>query len=262
MTWYYANGGQQQGPVTEAEFAALVKSGVIGPATLVWNEGMSNWAPYQVTVQSASIAPPVIGAASAGSVVCAECRQWFAQDEVIEMSGRYVCARCKPLFLQKLQEGVVSPAAGYLATMVYAKFWERALAKIIDYLILQAVNMAIFVPIMLFAAVPRTGANPFVMLPIQIGANVLSTVLSMAYTVYFLHKYAATPGKLLFKIMVVRSDGSPLSLGRCFGRFFAEWLSAFTCCIGYLLPVFDNHRRTLHDHICDTRVVQKPPTRP
>lgn len=59
MNWYYAEGTQQLGPVTEAEFQQLVASGKITEATLVWRDGMANWQPYgQVRGGSASV-PPV-----------------------------------------------------------------------------------------------------------------------------------------------------------------------------------------------------------
>lgn len=41
--WYYGVNGQQIGPVTEAELTALVASGRITPATLLWREGMPGW---------------------------------------------------------------------------------------------------------------------------------------------------------------------------------------------------------------------------
>jgi hypothetical protein len=46
MNWYYAEGTQQLGPVSEADFQQLVASGKITDATLVWREGMAQWQPY------------------------------------------------------------------------------------------------------------------------------------------------------------------------------------------------------------------------
>ena len=44
------------------------------------------------------LAPPEIAP-------CAECKQVFKVEEMIAHNGIYVCARCKPIFLQKLAEG-------------------------------------------------------------------------------------------------------------------------------------------------------------
>jgi len=63
MTWYYAVGSQQQGPVTEDQLQGLIKDGVVTGDTLVWREGMANWLPYR-TVSGATPPPP------AGCVRC------------------------------------------------------------------------------------------------------------------------------------------------------------------------------------------------
>jgi len=59
------------------------------------------------------------------------------------------------------------------------------------------------------------------------------------------------------KIRVVTADGGRVSYARSFGRYFAKLLSGFTCMIGYIIAFFDDQKRTLHDRICDTRVVLK-----
>lgn len=42
--WYFAKDGQQQGPVTAQQIAALASAGTLDPAsTLVWREGLSDW---------------------------------------------------------------------------------------------------------------------------------------------------------------------------------------------------------------------------
>ncbi len=46
MEWYYAEGKEQKGPVSEEQFAELLRTGVIQQQTLVWREGMSAWKPY------------------------------------------------------------------------------------------------------------------------------------------------------------------------------------------------------------------------
>ena len=44
---------------------------------------------------------------------------------------------------------------------------------------------------------------------------------------------------------------------RAFGRFWAEMLSGLVCAIGYIIAAFDDEKRSMHDHICDTRVIFK-----
>lgn len=119
MNWYYVEAGKQQGPVPEAELETLVMSGRIAPETLVWREGMPNWMPYSQAKPpapaSATDAPPVL-APAAGGIMCCECGKPFELDQVIKYGDRYVCATCKPVFLQRLSEGASLGTAG--ATMI------------------------------------------------------------------------------------------------------------------------------------------------
>ena len=115
-TWYYVEAGQQAGPVEEAALEEMLRTGRIQPDTLVWHEGMANWQPYRevkpVSAPGAApplAAPPVASSAlQPGEVVCAECGRIFTKDNAIQYGSLWVCAHCKPLFVQKLQEGVVS----------------------------------------------------------------------------------------------------------------------------------------------------------
>lgn len=43
--WYYENGGTRHGPVAPAALKQLADSGSIRPDTLVWRQGMPQWAP-------------------------------------------------------------------------------------------------------------------------------------------------------------------------------------------------------------------------
>ena len=59
-------------------------------------------------------------------------------------------------------------------------------------------------------------------------------------------------------LKVVDADGNKISYGRALGRGFAEILSGLICDIGYIIAAFDNpQKRSLHDHICSTRVIYK-----
>lgn len=45
VQWYYGEAGLQAGPVSEDRLGELIASGRIGPATLLWREGMPHWLP-------------------------------------------------------------------------------------------------------------------------------------------------------------------------------------------------------------------------
>jgi uncharacterized RDD family membrane protein YckC len=86
---------------------------------------------------------------------------------------------------------------------------------------------------------------------------IMSIIVPALYSMWFLGRFEATPGKMALGLKVVRADGSRITYWRGLGRHFAEMLSSFTLLIGYLIAAWDAERRTLHDHVCDTRVVKK-----
>jgi len=61
--WYYARGGQQNGPVSTDEIIRLFGTGSISPGDLVWREGMVDWKPAgeipELSPQPPSAPPPV-----------------------------------------------------------------------------------------------------------------------------------------------------------------------------------------------------------
>lgn len=116
MKWYYVENGQQAGPVEESQLAELVQSGKLRGDTLVWHEGMAAWQPFSM-VKPAGITLPDSGpigtspfAGESSEAVCVECNKIFRKDEMIRHKDVYVCATCKPVFMQKLGEGIVSGA--------------------------------------------------------------------------------------------------------------------------------------------------------
>jgi uncharacterized RDD family membrane protein YckC len=58
------------------------------------------------------------------------------------------------------------------------------------------------------------------------------------------------------KLKIAVEDGGRVSYLRALGRHFAKYLSAMILLIGYIMAAFDDQRRTLHDRICETRVVR------
>src|SRR6266850_4425423 len=139
MPWYYAEDGVQRGPVAEEEFADLVRNGKVYADTLVWREGMAAWQPYSSVAEppTAGAVPPVFAPppasapVSTNDVVCHECGTIVPKENAIQYGSIWVCANCKPVFVQKLREGarVAVMAAGQLD---YAGFWIRFGAKFID----------------------------------------------------------------------------------------------------------------------------------
>jgi len=105
MNWYYVLNNEKQGPLADSEFEGLVRSGAITETTLVWREGLTNWQPYQ----ELALLSPSLPHAKPGRIggLCAECGGTFSLDELTRLGNSYVCAACKPVAMQKLNEGTV-----------------------------------------------------------------------------------------------------------------------------------------------------------
>jgi uncharacterized RDD family membrane protein YckC len=154
--------------------------------------------------------------------------------------------------MQRLAEGATIQSG----PMNYASFGLRMGAFILDVCILLGVavlaNMA--------AGLGPLGLNgviPGQMTPGQGLSQAIQTAFGLAYEVIMVGKFGGTLGKLACGIRVVTSTGERVTYLRAFGRYFAKGLSCCTCAIGYFMAAFDEEKRTLHDRICNTRVVTK-----
>jgi len=114
MQWYYAEGQQQRGPVSDAELESLIRDGTVTGGTLLWREGMAEWQPLSKVHSAAAVAgsdtdqsaPP--HSSTVGTTICSQCGKSFPPEEIIAIEGKSICAGCKPVYVQKLKEGVAT----------------------------------------------------------------------------------------------------------------------------------------------------------
>ncbi|MBW1988387.1 MAG: RDD family protein [Deltaproteobacteria bacterium] len=246
MAWYYARGGQRQGPLSDSEFDSLVQQGAIKGKTLVWNPAMPDWKPLSEVLGDAGGAA---GELAGGGAVCSVCSRVHPADEMVPFEEQWVCAQCKPGFVERIRQGV-RPAG----EMHYAGFWIRGVAKILDAFILGTINF-LLVSLMVGFADVSAGPGTNMSLAFTVVLNVVSIAVPIGYSVFFVGKYGATPGKMALKLKIVMAEGSKVSYLRAFGRYFAELLSGVILGIGYIMAAFDSEKRALHDRICNTRVI-------
>ncbi len=177
MKWYYADNGEQIGPVSEENFQRLVREKKISSKTLVWHSGMSDWQEYdEVRDPDAEIELKTKITGASGESRCSECAKVFPRDDMIRYGDSWVCASCKPAFFQKLKEGI-----NVGSKMEYAGFWIRLGAKIIDGIILGVINSFLSV----LVNITDSPFLPIILFFIQIA-------ISTAYTTWFIGKYGAT----------------------------------------------------------------------
>lgn len=239
MEWYYAENNERRGPVSEAEFNELIRTGRISAATQVWRDGWANWAPLGEAGTQAT-------GDGTGAARCIECGQTFPTTEMLQYEGVWVCPNCKPLFFQKVKEGIEPRGE-----MEYAGFWIRFLAKFVDSVIVSVPSYALQYGAAALSQDPETS-----MIFLFVGWFV-GFILQLGYTVWLLGKYGATVGKMACGLRVVTPTGGKIGYGVACGRFFAEILSALILYVGYIMAGFDEEKRSLHDRICNTRVIRR-----
>jgi uncharacterized RDD family membrane protein YckC len=251
MKWFYADQGQQKGPIEEAALNDLVLAGVVRDDTLVWNEGMPTWQTH-ASVRGAAPTSTPLSANATDTRYCGECGRPFPANELVAIGPVAVCATCKPVYLQKLREG------GAVGTRRYAGFWIRAAARIVDAILLNVVFLIVRIPFGVAMFTPSVAQNPAAMMAIMaplLLITFLSIIAAACYEIFFIAKRGATLGKMIFGLKVIRADGSPLAVGLSTGRYFAQLINSFTLGIGYFMAGWDDQKRALHDRICETRVI-------
>ena len=180
---------------------------------------------------------------------CRICGGSFPRNDMVRFGSDWVCAACKPEYVQMISQGVPRPNDHR-----YAGFWIRFCAKLLDGLILWVINLIVSTLLGLFIS---TGAAPSQIVGLSALVFLFQLATGAAYVSYFLSSYQATPGKMACGLKVIMPEGSAISWQRGLGRYFAEMLSSIILCIGYLMAAFDDEKRALHDRLCDTRVVYK-----
>lgn len=148
----------------------------------------------------------------------------------------------------------------------YGGFWIRFVARLIDGLITGVAAGIVQGPMFLMMGgmgammadpdFARTPAFPAAMFGTFTMIWMIGLAVAAAYEIYFVASRGATPGKMALGLKVVRADGQPITLGLAAGRWAAGIVSSLTFCIGYIIAGFDQQKRSLHDHICGTRVIR------
>jgi uncharacterized RDD family membrane protein YckC len=153
---------------------------------------------------------------------------------------------------------------------VYAGFWMRFLAYIIDGICLTVAFSVISIPLfILFGAGAAMGGSDEMgsgreaifmalfstyLLLIFLGAMVAAWLY---YALMESSAKQATFGKLALSLRVTDMAGNRLTFGRATGRFFGKFISGAILYIGYFMIGFTQQKQGLHDIMAGTLVVRK-----
>ena len=135
--------------------------------------------------------------------------------------------------------------------LVYAGFWIRTGAFVIDSILLLLAQIVVLFGINLFSNSVFSGSSLRGVLLFYIAA------LSISFFYFVLLESSdkqATLGKMAVGIKVGDERGNRISFGRATGRFFSKFLSSIALCIGFMMAGWDRQKQAMHDNIADTYV--------
>lgn len=143
----------------------------------------------------------------------------------------------------------------------YVGFWRRVFAMSIDWFILSTI--AVFLFITGVAALNLSWIQGGLPWPEDIFESVSTFMvlywlalvcMNCFYFTYFHGVAGQTPGKMLFRIRVVRLDGVPMTPGIAFLRWAGYHLSSIFL-LGFLWVAVDPRKQGWHDKIAGTVVI-------
>lgn len=259
--WYYSDSDRNRhGPVKAEDLAALHSHGQLAPETLVWREGMANWRPWREMV--GEVVPgagrPAVAAATFATAPADAAPEASANPyAVAEPVSPYAPPRAS---VEETHEVVLGHE------IVYAGFWKRVAASIIDSIvagiagaIVQMVLMMVFFGI----GIGLTGSPEDMF---SSGGAIALLVLvyliplglqALYFAMFHASSKQATLGKMAVGIKVTDDDGGRISLARGIGRYFAYIVSSLILCIGLIMAAFTDRKRALHDMMAGTLVVDQ-----
>jgi uncharacterized RDD family membrane protein YckC len=123
---------------------------------------------------------------------------------------------------------------------VYAGFWWRFLAHLVDGAVLAVV---------IFIGTAASFGT------LGIGAGIL--VPWLYFALFESSPRQATPGKMICGVIVTNLNGQRISFARATGRYFAKFLSALIFCIGFMMAGWTRRKQALHDMVADCLVLRQ-----
>jgi uncharacterized RDD family membrane protein YckC len=197
-------------------------------------------------------------------VVCPRCKEPFTLPECLQRDSAKPATAVQPSpSLQAHPENtVVPPAVVSTATtaaidLPKAGFWIRVVASLVDSFLAGFTQFCFALILAMTAGSLMDGMDPDSSGAYTMLTTLFGIVFGIVYSVFFTGYCGQTPGKMVLRIKVIRTNGAEISYGRAFLREVpGKFLSVLILGIGYLMVAFDDRKQGLHDRIADTYVVK------
>ncbi|SFF55535.1 Uncharacterized membrane protein YckC, RDD family [Halobacillus alkaliphilus] len=137
--------------------------------------------------------------------------------------------------------------------LLYAGFWTRFFAYIIDLLVLWSVNTVVTKP--LIGLLNLEEAELWI--EMFSASNLLTSLLFFLYFILMTKFFRATLGKMIFGLSVESLTDKPLTNGQIFFReCIGRYISMAIFGIPYLVVAFTKRHQGIHDLFADTSVIK------
>jgi uncharacterized RDD family membrane protein YckC len=134
---------------------------------------------------------------------------------------------------------------------IYAGFWWRALAFMLDWIVLTVIDGVVS-----FAAGMEAWLHDAFAYRGTIG--IYTFIIGLLYfPLLESSRLRATPGKLACGLVVVDEDGRQIGFSRAFGRNTGKAVSGAILMIGFMMAGWTHRKQALHDMMAGCLVLKK-----
>jgi uncharacterized RDD family membrane protein YckC len=239
------------GPFTRTEVADKMSRGEFTLDSLAFVEGLTQWTPLRDVLARVDAANPSAPATSALPVSALPTGTGHSH---IPAPGT---------------AALIGTGYSYAATMrppdhlVYAGFWLRTAAYLLDYLMLTAVALLLgsvigFVVGLIVALINRDAMQPAIAVTQGFVGLLIFVLIWLYFALMESSRLQATLGKMALGLQVTDRQGQRIGFGRATGRFFGKIISGIILYIGFMMAGWTERKQALHDMLADTLVVRKP----
>ncbi|MEK7952380.1 RDD family protein [Luteolibacter soli] len=189
--WYYAQAGQQHGPISKEDLQSKFGAGTLEPDALVWSQGMTEWKPANSVAGLWVSAPPPAPPSQAPS------------SSPVSLSP-YAPPAAAPL---SEVDWNGHTASGYVPEGSQIRPWIRYWARTFD-----SLGFLVFFGTVTSLVAPELS---------DMGNLLDAIVFFFAYSVYetvLLTLFGTTPFKSLLRVRLRNQDGTRLSFGQALRR--------------------------------------------
>lgn len=153
--------------------------------------------------------------------------------------------------------------------VIYAGFWLRVVAYLIDDLIVGTIGFFVALPFIggiIFSGISMEHLNNSDAGTFLGVAGILGSILGLILSsiavgwLYFAlmesSKNQATLGKMALGLKVTDMEGNPVSFGKASLRYFGKILSGMIMMIGYIMAGLTEKKQALHDMLAGCLVIR------